>query len=258
MDNDPKNEETAAAPQCGGGADISTSSGAAPVASEGPAPLPSYVVFDTETSGLTDNKLPADHPSQPRLAHLAMVFVTSDLQVEKVEDIYVRPNGWEMQPGATEANGLTTELLLHIGKPVEEALDAYEKAILSGRVMVAYNAQFDLKIMRGELRRAGRPDHFEETPNICLMLAFKRWRNIFKGYKLSDACTYFGIPYQRGHEAPADAMMCLEVFRRLKPLGATPDPQVYHSKHYAEIQARGREDYNQDPQQPGPTFKVIE
>ena len=163
-----------------------------------------------------------------------MVFVTPALEVERIQDIYVRPNGWEMKPGATKANGLTTELLMHIGQPVEVALDAYEAAIKAGRVMVAYNSQFDLKIMRGELRRAGRPDLFEETPNICLMRAFKAYRKIYKGYKLSDACTFFGIPYERGHEAPADALMCLEVFRRLRPLGATPDPKVYYSKHYAE------------------------
>jgi DNA polymerase III epsilon subunit-like protein len=225
------------------------------------------VVFDTETTGLTDNKMPADHPSQPRLAHLAMVFVDRDLNIEKTQDIYVRPNGWEMSPEMLGINGLTTELLLQVGQPIDVVLDAYEAAIKAGRVMVAYGAQFDLKIMRGELRRAGRPDLFEETPNVCLMRAFKAYRKIYKGYKLSDACTYFGIPYERGHEAPADALMCLEVFRHLRPLGATPDPKVYYSKHYAEIQAAGamtqdpgdRHIYgSQDPAPPGPSFRVEE
>jgi len=228
--------------------------GTPPVALEGPAALPHYVVFDTETTGLLDNSLPADHPSQPRLAHLAMIFLDSDLQVEDVLDLYVKPDGWVMPPEAERVNGLSTEFLEQVGVPIAEVLDAYEKAIKDGRVTVCHNAQFDCKMMRGELRRAGRPDLFEQTPNICTMRAFKAWRKIFKGYNLVAACAYFKIPYEKAHRATADAVACKNLFIELRKVGAVPDPKVYYSRHYHEIQARGDE-YNQDP---GPSFQVVE
>ncbi|MEY4951800.1 MAG: hypothetical protein RL299_224, partial [Pseudomonadota bacterium] len=37
-----------------------------------------YLVIDTETSGLFDFKKPADDPSQPRLASLAMIWADDD------------------------------------------------------------------------------------------------------------------------------------------------------------------------------------
>lgn len=205
-----------------------------------PGTLPRYVVFDVETSGLTDNTLPAEHPSQPRLAHLAMVCLDHNLEITRQEDLYARCDGWTMPDELLEINGLTTRFLLDHGRPIGQLLDLYEEAILDGYVMVAYNAQFDLKIMRGELRRGGRPDYFEQTPNICLMRAFKEWRKIFKGYKLTDACTYLGIDYVRHHRAPADALAAVEVFRKLRERGASiPDPQVHYHRDHAAIVARG-------------------
>lgn len=201
---------------------------------------PSYVVFDTETTGLPDNKLPADHPSQPRLAHLAMAYLDPYLNVEKVDDWYVRPDGWSVPDDVFEINGLTTKFLADYGKPIDAVLAAYCQAILDGRVMAAYNAQFDLKIMRGELRRAKMPDLFETTPNICLMRAYKDWRKIFKGYKLSDACLRLGIPYERHHRAPADALAAVDVFRAMREQGAPiPAPEIHYHKDHAAIVARG-------------------
>lgn len=205
-----------------------------------PPGLPSYAVIDTETSGLTNNKLPADHPDQPRLAHIAMVFLNHNLGFEGQDDLYAKPDGWQMSDEAYAVNGLTTRFLNDFGKPIGEVLDAYENQILSGRIVVAYNAQFDIKIMRGELRRAGRPDLFEITRNICLMRVYKAWRQIYKGYKLIDACSYLGIPYERLHRAPADALAAVEVFRAMRARGAPiPEPAVYTSKDHDGIVARG-------------------
>lgn len=199
-----------------------------------------YCVFDTETNGLGDFKLPADHPSQPRLAHLAMVFLDHDIKEERREDLFVKPDGWVMSDEAFAVNQLSTRFLTDYGKPLSEALDAYERAVRAGYVMVAYNAQYDLKVMRGEFRRAGRPDHFEETRNICLMRAYKAWRQIFKGYKLIDAAAYLGVPTDRLHRALADALVAVEVFRAMRERGAPiPEPDVYRSKDHEAIVARG-------------------
>lgn len=128
-----------------------------------------HLIIDTETSGLFDFKLAADDPSQPRLAHLAMIYADEEFNVEAVEDFYVRPDGWKMEPDATAVNGLTDEFLAEHGVGIAEVLQAYSLPVVKGRAVIAFNAQFDCKVMRGEFRRAGLPDLFEQTNNVCVM-----------------------------------------------------------------------------------------
>lgn len=152
----------------------------------------------------------------------------------------VKPDGWEMQPQATAVNGLTTEHLLEHGKPVIEVLTTYGNLIELGYVIVAYNAQFDTKVMRGELRRAGLPDRFENTPNICVMraatpvvrLPYKNGHAGYKFPKLAEALEFFKIPPANAHHALDDARSALAVFRVLHKLGLLPAAEV----HYANRQ----------------------
>lgn len=200
-----------------------------------------YAVFDTETSGLFRFKdaagvpVPADDPSQPRLAHLAMILVDEKLAEERTIDLYVKPDGWSMSADATEVNGLTDEFLDAHGTPIIEVLSHYAEVVDAGYVMVAHNAQFDLKAMRAELRRAGLDDRFERTPNICTMRASMALKvqkaGGGKGFpKLSDVCAHFGIVLEGAHTAGGDARACLEVFRRLHALDLLPEARVHFAK----------------------------
>ena len=134
-----------------------------------PTDRPPYVVFDTETSGLFNFKLPADAPGQPRLASLSMIWTNPDLMPIREEMLYIKPEGWYMQPGAEAVNGLSQEFLMANGRPVAEALELYESAVREGYVFAAFNAQFDTKVMRAEFRRAGKDDLFEKVKNVCIM-----------------------------------------------------------------------------------------
>lgn len=208
-----------------------------------------YVIIDTEGSGLfrfkdeAGNPVPADAPGQPRLAELVMIFVDADLQVEREYQTYIRPDGWEMSPGATAVNKLTTEFLLANGIPVTEALVEFERAIIEaapegGRIVVCHNAQHDLKQIRAELRRAGRPDLFEITRNICTMRGLTNvccippngGRGGYKFPKLSEACVHFGFDLLGDHTAFNDARACLQLFRKMHELGVVPDAKIHLAK----------------------------
>lgn len=127
----------------------------------------SYLVIDAETSGLfkfrdADGKpVPADAPGQPRLASVAFIMVDPGMTVISEREFLIKPDGWSLDAGAAAVNGLTMERLEAEGVPVGDVLDLYTNAISDERVVVAFNAQFDTKMMRGELRRAARPDLFE-------------------------------------------------------------------------------------------------
>ncbi|MCR6673288.1 exonuclease domain-containing protein [Devosia ginsengisoli] len=140
---------------------------------------------------------------------------------------------------ASAVNGLTTEFLAEHGVPVAEVLAAYEEAIAAGYIIVAFNAQFDTKVMRAELRRAGRPDLFEQTPNICVMrpltdiLKLPSRRGPAWGYKwpnLAEACAHFGIVNENAHDAMGDAVAAMEILRALHASGQLPEPAIHFAK----------------------------
>lgn len=210
--------------------------------------MPRYAIFDTETTGLfkfrdeAGNPVPADAPGQPRLAHIGLVLLDDLLTEERSIDLYVKPDGWTMPEAASAVNGLTDEFLHANGVPIADVLDQYVSLIDVEYVMVAFNAQFDLKVMRGELRRAGMDDRFERTPNICVMKASTDVCQIprmrpgggFKQPKLSEACEFFKITNEKAHSAGGDARAACEIFRRLHALGALPEPQVYYAKNHPD------------------------
>lgn len=212
--------------------------------------MPKYVVIDTETSGLTQNHLPADHPDQPYLASLALIFVNESIAVEREEQFLVKPDGWVMSAEAEAVNGLSTAHLLANGRPVSEALDAYVAAIEAGYVVVAHNAQFDCKIMRGALRRAGRDDMFERTPNICTMRGLmgvcripnKNGKGI-KMPKLAEAMAHFKLEQPPAHTAMGDARSVYALLRMMVRIGVMPEPAIHHAKEGTKagdaLKARG-------------------
>lgn len=207
--------------------------------------MPGYIVIDVETSGLYIYKNPdgtphpADAPDQPRLAELAIIYCDDEFNVESEYQAYIYPNGWEMQPGATEKNGLTTEFLIEGGIDVSRALRVYSDAILSGRIVVSHNAQFDCKSLRGELRRENCDDLFEQTANICTMRsAMKLVPKVKKlngkgGFPgLADVAAHLGIENPKAHSALEDARVTVLVAKALKEAGVLLAADVHHAKNH--------------------------
>lgn len=194
-----------------------------------------YIVCDTEGTGLFDYKLPAD--GQPRLAELSLVFANADLEVEREYTALIKPDGWVMPPETAEIHGLTQEILEEQGIPVLEALAVYQEAVAEGRVMAAHNAQHDSKQIRGELRRLGLPDEFENAPNLCTMRSLTKViglkqanSNRDKFPSLQEACDFFGIERHGAHTGRGDAMDVLQVMRRMKQIGILPEARVHYAK----------------------------
>jgi DNA polymerase-3 subunit epsilon len=196
-----------------------------------------YAIIDTESNGLFDFTKPADADGQPRLANLAIVLIDEALNETSKLDFFIKPDGWEMTPEATAINGLTTEYLMQVGRPILEVLGIYSQLIIDGYVICTYNAQFDTKMMRGELRRAGMPDLFEQTPNICLMRAStnlcrvpKKTGSGYKFPKLAEACAFFKIEQTGAHSAMGDTLAAVAIFRAIHKANLLPAPEVHFAK----------------------------
>lgn len=199
-----------------------------------------YLVIDTETTGLFNFKLPADAEGQPRLAHLAMIWADAEGNELDRQDLYVRPNGWTMPQGpksAGEVNGLTDEFLSANGADIGEVLEQYLEEVRRGLVVVAFNAQYDLKVMRGELRRAGKPDLFEQTKNVCVMRPMTALCRIpyanrggFKFPNLGEALLFFGHVLEGAHQATSDADGARTLLQELLRIGELPTPAIHYAK----------------------------
>jgi DNA polymerase-3 subunit epsilon len=215
---------------------------------------PVYVVFDTETTGLfqfkdkaTGEPIPADAPGQPRMASCA--FIECDITGAPIAEkkFFVAPQGWTMaefdaiaiadgKTPASEINGLTDEFLNEHGQAVAVVLDQWNAYVDAGMAFCAFNAQFDQKMMRAELRRAGLPDRFEETRNSCLMRSLapygKEGLMIQRGLvKLAVACVHFGIVNDEAHDAMGDARAAQKLLEILLRDGRLIEPKV----HYAAV-----------------------
>lgn len=204
---------------------------------------PHYVVFDTETTGIfefkdkaTGKPVPADAPGQPRMASLAAIIADADGEELDRVRLYVRPDGWSIDgTEASAVNGLTDDFLRRKGIPVTAVLDLWRTWVGQGLIIAAFNAQFDCKMMRAELRRAGRPDLFEETRNICLMRGLKPYHGdglpIRGGFiKLSAACEFFGIPQREAHDAMSDTEDAFALLKIMIRDGRVPDAKVHYAK----------------------------
>jgi DNA polymerase III subunit epsilon len=204
-----------------------------------------YLVIDTETDGIFNYDLPSDAPGQPRLASVAMLELSDDMETTKEYFALVRPEGWVFDDSSAAAvvNGLTHARLLKEGVPIAEPLDFFCNAVLAERVVVAHNSRHDLRAMRGELRRAGRPDLFEITRNICTMrglvgtckVPFAN-RGGYKWPSLKEACDHFKIPTGDGttHSAMHDATLCAELLRWMRRIGLKLEPKVHLAKKRPE------------------------
>lgn len=127
------------------------------------------LLFDSETCGIPQWHLPADHPSQPRVVDLAgLLCDDAGLEVARFESI-VKPDGWTVPKGAADIHGITTEIATAEGKPIAEVMEGFDALVARCTLLAAFNIRFDDKLLRGERRRLGRPDGFGTVPVFCVM-----------------------------------------------------------------------------------------
>jgi DNA polymerase-3 subunit epsilon len=199
-----------------------------------------FLVFDTETTGLPNFKLPADDPTQPRMAQISAALF--DFRPGLTELVCVtmpiKPDGWAMPDELVEklGHGLTTAYLAEHGRPVREALDAFMTMHERADLLCAYGIHFDQKILRGELRRAGLPDKYGEKETFCVMQAATRLCKIAPtdamraaGYRTNKTASLteaveilLGRKHEGAHEAEADMRATAEIYALVKD---NPDAQ---------------------------------
>jgi len=151
-----------------------------------------FAVFDVETTGLW-----AD--GTDRIVEIAIVHVDLDGRVTDRWETLVNP---ERDLGPQSLHGIRSLDVLDAPRFATIAPTLVE--LFADRVLVAHNAEFDLRFLLAELERAGLP-LWSRPAHLCTMRLAREFLP-GSGRALADCCDAFDIPLDGAHRAAVDAL----------------------------------------------------
>ncbi|PVW03524.1 DNA polymerase III subunit epsilon [Microbacterium sp. Gd 4-13] len=154
------------------------------------APARGFATIDFETTGLFAE-------TTDRAIEVAVVHSDPDGTITGQWDTLINP---QRDLGRQDIHRIAARDILNA--PIFANIAGELLELLSGRVIVAHNASFDLRFLNGEL---GRLDYWpgEQFAYACTMRLART--HLGSGLALADCCDAFGIPLENAHRASADA-----------------------------------------------------
>src|SRR4051794_14798246 len=152
-------------------------------------------VIDVETTGLS--------PKTDRIVELGVVLLDDRGEVEAEFETLINPG---RDVGPTNLHGIRAADVVEA--PTFADVAPYLRSLLTGRVVVAHNALFDLRFLGREFWRAGQP--VDLPPTLCTM----RLAPLFFGpgtRSLQALCDFVDIPLEHGHAALHDARVTAQL-----------------------------------------------
>lgn len=191
------------------------------------------LAFDLETTG-----------PDPRTAHLVTSALIAIDGARRRDSTWLADPGVEIPAGATAVHGITTEHARANGRPhaevIAETVAGIRRGWLEGRTLVAFNACFDLTILR-------RWDPtFEILGPVVDPFVIDRAADPYRRGKrtLAAVCEFHGIRLEGAHEAAADALAAARL--AWKMIGTVPELANPDWRAVNEQQARWHEARQRD------------
>ncbi|MBQ2950232.1 MAG: hypothetical protein IJE12_04195 [Prevotella sp.] len=187
-----------------------------------------YVVFDTETSGLSPQQ------GHEILQIGAVKYSTQTGEVIDTRSIYIKPSPQcVIEPTALRVNGIDIEKLKQTGDSKKEGINAFMEFI-GTCPLFAYNAPFDMRFLKSTCEMVNIP---LPTNPVCDVLAMVRKLALpTENKKLGTISEHFGFEGGCFHEAIKDCDATNFVLRKIyfnnegKPVGKSVDD--IHSNLY--------------------------
>lgn len=190
-----------------------------------------FLFFDTETTGIYNNKLGYSHSDQPDVVQLAALLTDSDLNTKAQLNCLIAPKLFkEIPEGAQKAHGISYEDCVRFGVEPEAAIALFEDLAVCADVLVGHNIPFDISLLRTMDYRI-----FATKPGSCFLdthggeqfCTMRAMTDICKlpgkrgfGYKwptLTECWQHmFNEPLPGAHDAMIDVNACKTVFTWLR------------------------------------------
>jgi len=164
------------------------------------------LIFDTETTGF-------DPMSGDRLIEIGLVEMVDRSLTGNHYHVYVNPER-DVPEGAVKIHGLTSDFLRD--KAVfSDVMDEFLEYVGEDSVLVAHNAEFDMKFINWELENAGRP--ILHKKRFIDTLAIARTKFPGAANSLDALCKRYGVSnsHRTLHGALLDAEILAEVYIEL-------------------------------------------
>ena len=183
------------------------------------------LLLDTETSGLAKPDLDALHPSQPHLVQLGAQLFDQQWVKRGHLTVLIKPDGWEMEPGAEAVHGISTSTCHRYGIPLAAALVAFKPMVLACSRAIAHHMEFDRRVITTAIHRAGGEGVWWARCMNKLFCTMEAATPVCKiegefGHKfpsLEEAvkilCPEADLPVK--HDADSDIAACAAVYRAL-------------------------------------------
>lgn len=209
-----------------------------------------HLVFDTETTGFVNSKLPPIHPSQPHLVQLGAILIDDSQQSVAELGCLLRPEGWTIPEGAAKVHGITTERATKHGLSAALVLELFSDLCARADTLVCHNISFDLAVMETFAARqnAKSPLFLARHRQICTMLNSTdlcklpgRYPGSYKWPRLQELHKFlFKEEFEDAHSALADVRATQRCYLQMLRCGhitlsAAPPPKIPTSNLMAEL-----------------------
>ena len=164
-----------------------------------------FYVLDTETTGLGE---------RDEIIQIGIV----DAGGNAVLDQLIRPS-IPIPPGAARVHGITDDDV--VNSPIFSSLYIKLSSLLAGETVIAYNMDFDWRMLQQTGARYRLPD-IRTGKRDCAMKQYAKFKGKRSGqgrgyrwHKLTSAVAQESITPRNAHNALGDALMTLELVRKM-------------------------------------------
>lgn len=155
------------------------------------------VAFDTETTG--------KYPLGAEVCELAAVKWRDGKIVDTFQTL-LKPSS-PMDAEVIAIHGITNEMVENAPRMAEKIGEFRE--FISGAVLLAHHAPFDLGFLALDMERCGKD--LPEEPVLCTSLLSRKLFPESANHRLQTLVDFFGLEKGTAHRALDDARACLEV-----------------------------------------------
>ena len=157
-----------------------------------------FAVVDVESTGGAGE--------MNRITEVGIALV-DDTEIVKTFHTLVDP-GAPISPFVQKLTGITDEMVQ--GAPQFQKIAEKVDELLRDRIFVAHNVQFDLKMMRTELKRCCISF---DPPRLCTVKLARRVFPGFPSYSLHNLTESLGLSDFHHHRAMDDTLACAEILK---------------------------------------------
>ena len=187
-------------------------------------------IFDTETTGVIQKKLPLDHPDQPEVLQLCGMLVDED-KIFSMFNVFVHGDT-PIPQEAFEVHRIDRDMTARVGITLTRMVQLFASFAEKADVLVGHNIDFDSRMIRlSMIRENGKAQRINQVlgkPHYCTMLQSVEVCKIphpkprrvgeFKWPSLQEAYKTLVDPrgFEGAHDAFADVTATREVYRVLR------------------------------------------